>query len=381
VDTIYRKVLLPPVRALTRDDAEVAHDLFLRIMGMLQRRPPLQRMLLRRGTIEDPRLDQSLMDGIHFANPFVTAAGMDKNGTIHQALAALTGVGAVELGGVTKVPQPGNPRPRIVRVGKDNLINSMGFPSAGVDVLAANVVAAGPCSVPLGVQVAKNKGTADLDAPAEYAAVIDRLRERGVDRFVDYLTINVSSPNTPGLRALQTPELLGVVMEATTEAVDRWGDRWTNPRRRLLVKLAPDLGEAAIEAAIQQVLERGAGGVILTNTTTARPVSGRNDDRPGGFSGSALYGRSSRLVRFAAGLVPKDRLLVATGGIDSVDRAYEMLRHADLVGGYTGLVLRGPNLFRRLAAGVVERMVQDGISSLEELRAGQRPAGHRDPHE
>lgn len=374
MDTIYRRLLLPPVRALTKGDAEVAHDVFLRAMQLLEARPAVRRALLRRGTIGGGAMSQVLLDGVTFPNPFVTAAGMDKDATIYRSLAALTGAGGIELGGVTLAAQPGNPRPRVVRVGKDNMINAMGFPSCGVDQVVRNLQTHGQCPVPLGAQVAKNKATAEADAPAEYAAVIDRLREGGAASALQFLTINVSSPNTPGLRDLQRAELLAAVLDAATTAVDRWAPTWERPRRRLLVKLAPDMDEEQCGAAIEVVLRYDLGGVILTNTTTARPVPSAHDGRPGGFSGSALYGRSSRLVRFAAALVPRDRVLVATGGIDTADRAYEMLRHADLIGGYTGLVLQGPNLFRRMAEGVRQRMAQDGVGSLAELRAGQRPA-------
>jgi len=320
------------------------------------------------------------MGGVAFPNPFTTAAGMDKNGTVFHALARLTGAGAVELGAVTKRPQTGNERPRVVRVGRDNLINAMGFPNEGIDALVRAVANGREPLVPLAVQVAKNKDTSDEDAPAEYGELVrsfagTKSAARGATGrpLPDYFSLNVSSPNTPGLRALQAPEVLRSILDQVGAALDERDDLGPEPRRRLLVKLAPDLDLDALDAVVDLVVSSGVGGLVLTNTTTERPVASRYSSRPGGFSGSALFDRSARLVRRAAEQLPTDRVLIATGGIDTVDRAYEMLRYADLVGAYTGLVLQGPNLFRRLAAGVVARMEAEGVGSLAELRADQRP--------
>lgn len=362
VDNIYRRVLLPPVKALTRNDAEVAHNWFLAAMT---KAAPVS--FLPGSPVSDPALRQTLMDGLEFPNPFGTAAGMDKNGAVYPALIKLTGVGHVELGGVTLKAQPGNERPRLVRVDANNLINAMGFPNEGVDALINNVKRLGASPVPLSVQITKNKTTSDEDAPGEYGALVRKFNGLA---FPDYFTINVSSPNTPGLRALQAPEFMTLILDEVTKAIDEAG----RSRRRVLVKLAPDIEEKMIDQVMELVMQFDTGGLVLTNTTIGRPVKSKYDQRPGGFSGSDLYGRSSKLVRYAAKLVPKDRVLVAVGGIDTADRAYEMLQYADLIDGYTGLVLKSPLLFRSIAKEVRKRMLADGVETLAELRSSQRPA-------
>lgn len=369
MDRLYR-VLLPPVRFATRHDAEVAHDALVRVATAVSNRPALTRLTRKMvPAVQEPSLRQNLMGGLNFSHPFGIAAGLDKNGATYPALDALMTPAFLTLGGVTPQPQPGNPRPRLVRIGSDGLLNAMGFPNHGAAAVRANIERLGRLpGVPLGLQMGKQKATNEADVAAEYAGLV-----RTFAGVADYFELNVSSPNTPGLRALQDPRFLDGILAAVVEVLDEQTELAERPRHRLLVKLSPDLGEDDVAAAIDLVMRYDAGGVVLTNTTTARPVPTRHNDRPGGFSGSALYGRSSKLVRFAAGLLPRDRVLVATGGVDTVDRAYEMLRYADLVGNYTGLVLKGPGLLRELAAGVAERLRYDGFEDLAALRT-ERPA-------
>ncbi len=370
MEFFYRNVLLPPIRYVTRNDAEIAHEWLVSILIWLQRHPKLLRAVLPRETFRSPILSQTLMDGLEFENPFGTAAGFDKNALIYPALERLTGAGFIELGGVTLNRQPGNPRPRLVRVGKNNLINEMGFNNDGVDAAVDNIYGLPHPAVPIALQIVKQKVTPNEESAVEYGRIIDHLAQLHEDRALpDFIVINVSSPNTPGLRAMQDPKPLAEVLDSATQAMDRTGRN----RKRSLIKLAPELERADIETITGLVEQFDIGGIILTNTTTTRPIRSKHDERAGGFSGSDLYPISAPLVKFAASILSKDRVLVATGGIDTVDRAYEMLHFADLVGGYTGLVLQGPNLFRRLAAGVVKRMRDDGVASLSELRKGNRP--------
>ena len=374
-DALYRSVLRPLVAALTRDDAEVAHDWLLAALGALQRRSWLLAMVDRQTATSDPRLEQALLGGLAFPNPFGIAAGLDKNAAVHHALAALVGPGFVELGGVTQRPQAGNPRPRVTRVGRAGLINSMGFPNDGAAAVAGRLAMPPGPRVPLGMNLAKMRDTPDADAPQDYADLVRAFRavrrSHGVPHFY---VVNVSSPNTPGLTALQDVGALAAILEAVTEELDAESDHAPRPRERLLVKLSPDLAESDVEAIVELVLRYDIGGLVETNTTRSRPVPHRHSERPGGFSGSALYDRSARLVRFTARLLPRHKVLVATGGIDTVDRAYEMLQYADLVAGYTGLVLKGLGLFRRFQEGVLARMDAAGVKRLSELREGQRPA-------
>lgn len=365
MSAVYRRVLLPPVKLATRGDAEVAMDLHLRAMRALQARPAVLRLAARRHARPvDPLLAQDLLDGLHVPHPFGVAAGYDKNAGVYPAFEAHFTPGFVEVGTVTLRPQGGNPRPRLHRLPGGHLVNAMGFPNGGAEAAAANLLRLPAPTVPLGVNVGKLKDTPDDLAAAEYAAVVRRFGALG-DRTPAYYVINVSSPNTPGLRALQEGGRLAEILEAVTAVLDEQAHLAPRPRRRLLVKLAPELGPARLEAVTALVARYDTGGLVLTNTRAAQ-------DRPGGVSGPDLFALSSAMVRAAARLLPADRVVVATGGIDTVDRAWEMLQYADLVGVYTGLVFRGPGLLRDLRDGVAARLRADGIASLAHLRAGQR---------
>lgn len=374
---LYRHVLLPPVRFATRNDAEVAHVAFNTAMRALSTRVHLRRTLLGNGPITYELLTQTLMDGLVFPNCFGTAAGMDKNADLYPSLFALFGVGHIEAGAVTPLAQPGNPRPRLFRVNPDNLINAMGFPNIGVKAVIENLARLEEPLAPLGMQLGLNKNT-DEDAAAVTFAELTRsllaIRAMRKSRNLpDYFSLNISSPNTPGLRALQDPERLSEILTAICEVLDEYAEWTAHPRRRLILKIAPDMEFAQLERIIELVLQFDLGGVALTNTTVERPIASRFSVKPGGFSGSALYDKSARMVRFAARLLPEDRTLIAVGGIDTADRAYEMLQYAQLIQGYTGLVLKGPYLFRVIAEDVVRRMEAEGVRSLKELRSQNRP--------
>jgi dihydroorotate dehydrogenase len=314
------------------------------------------------------------LNGLTFQNPFGVAAGFDKNATVYHALTGLVSPGFIELGAVTQRPQDGNPRPRIVRIRREGLINSMGFPNDGVIVIANRLERMGSPGIPLGMNLGKMRDTSDANAPQEYAELIRAFApiQRSLS-LPDYYVVNVSSPNTPGLTALQDIQPLTRILEAVTEELDVQSSGEVSLRKRLLIKLSPDLPASSAESIVELVLQFDIGGLIEGNTTVNRPIPSRYNDRPGGFSGSALYDRTSGMVRYIASLLPHNKVLIATGGVDSVERAYEMLQYADLVAGYTGLVLKGFGLFRRLGDGVLELMKKDGVESLSELRQGQRP--------
>ncbi len=374
LDNFYSKLLLPPVRRFTRDDAETAHEWFLSVMRFVEKNRAAQAVLSSR--YEPPALlSQVLLDGLTFPTPFGIAAGLDKNASMMHALEALMNPGFIEIGTLTPHPQIGNPRPRIVRADKSNLINAMGFPNEGIDVALQRLMNTPTLSVPLGLNVGKMKETSDEDAIGEYASLTAATAKLRASRNLpDYYVVNVSSPNTPGLTSLQKIEPLSAIVRAVVTELDQLGGDGFQLRHRLLIKLGADIEEADVDSAVGLVIDADIGGLITTNTTTTRPIESRYNDRPGGFSGSALYDRSANVVRMAAKRLPRSKVLVATGGIDTVDRAYEMLRYADLVGGYTGLVLKGPRLFRKLNEGVAARLDAAGVKSLQDLRSGQRPA-------
>jgi dihydroorotate dehydrogenase len=305
---------------------------------------------------DDPILQTKLW-GLTFANPIGLAAGFDKNAEVPDAMLAL-GFGFVEVGTVTPEPQSGNPRPRLFRLPEDGaVINRMGLNNEGIVVVARRLARRRETGRPglVGGNVGPNKGVADPVGAC--AAAVGRLSPH-----VDYLVVNVSSPNTPGLRSLQRRAELARLLEAAREARDAAGS--TTP---LLVKVAPDLsGEERAEIA-EVVLQAGIDGLVATNTTISRPkgLLGRHRGEAGGLSGAPLFEPSTRVLadfhRLTDGRLP----LIGAGGIASGAQAYAKIRAgASLVQLYTALVYHGPTLIGRIARELAELLRRDGFASV-----------------
>ena len=279
--------------------------------------------------------------GLTFPNPVGLAAGLDKNGAHIDALLAL-GFGFVEVGTVTPLPQPGNPRPRMFRLPQQQaVINRLGFNNQGVDVLVRNVERAKRKSGLLGINIGKNKDTPNEDAVADYMVCLRR-----VYPLADYVTVNISSPNTAGLRELQEEQTLrklgGTLRDEQEKLSSRHGRRVP-----MLVKIAPDLSENDIDAAARVLGDLGVDGVIATNTTIAREgVEGaRHAQQAGGLSGAPLMGQATTVLRMLRTRLPDAIPLVGVGGIlQGADAATKQAAGALLVQTYTGLVYRGPAL-------------------------------------
>ncbi|CCQ35238.1 dihydroorotate dehydrogenase (quinone) [Natronomonas moolapensis 8.8.11] len=329
-------------------DAETAHGLGHRLLEAIQG-TPLERVVADRYTVVDPRLRVETL-GCAFPNPIGVAAGFDKNATAPAALAAL-GFGHVEVGGVTAEPQAGNPRPRLFRLpDNDALINRMGFNNDGADVVGERLAEA-DCRVPIGVNIGKSKSTPNEDAEEDYLYTFERVGAG------EYFVVNVSSPNTPGLRELQQRDRLESILGTLADA-------GADP---LLVKLSPDLTEAAVEDALGVVEDLDLDGVIATNTTTGRPpwLRGEHADETGGLSGKPIEDESTQLIRFIAERTEKP--VVGVGGVTDAEGAYEKIRAgASLVQLYTGLVYEGPSIARDINRGLLERLERDGIDSIED---------------
>lgn len=291
--------------------------------------------------------------GLSFASPVGLAAGLDKDAEAFNALGAL-GFGFVEIGTVTFEAQPGNPQPRLFRLVRDRaLINRMGFNNHGAEAAAARLRVERPVGIVLGINIGKTKRVSEEDALLDYVA-----SARLLAPFADYLVVNVSSPNTPGLRDLQAVEKLRPLLSAVRDVIREVSATRPVP---LLVKIAPDLSDADVDAVADLALELGLAGIIATNTTIARePLSTPGDEvaaiGAGGLSGAPLKRRSLAVLQRLRARVGDRLTLISAGGIENADDAWERLSAgADLIQVYTALIYEGPGLPGDLARGIVER--------------------------
>jgi dihydroorotate dehydrogenase len=279
--------------------------------------------------------------GLMFPNPVGLAAGLDKNGAHVDALLAL-GFGFVEVGTVTPRAQPGNARPRMFRLPDSAaIINRLGFNNLGVDALVRNVSRARRTQGLVGINIGRNKDTPNEAAASDYLFCLQR-----VYPLADYITVNISSPNTAGLRELQEEQALRRLIGTLRDAQERLGAQH-GKRVPMLVKVAPDLSDEDIEAAARVLGDLGVDGVIATNTTLSRTAIARDPQagQSGGLSGAPLMDKSTAVLRMLRTRLPEDIPLIGVGGILSgADAAKKMAAGAALVQLYTGLVYRGPKL-------------------------------------
>jgi len=349
---MYRLLYRIVLRRVPAEAAHLAAFVLIRVFGSVARVPGAAWLLRRWLGPRDPVLRVRAL-GLEFPGPLGLAAGFDKDARGTRGLAAL-GFGFVEVGTVTARAQPGNPRPRMFRLTADRaLVNRMGFNNAGAAAAAAALRHVRGGAV-VGVNIGKTRAAPDEEAAADYAA-----SARAVAAVADYVVVNVSSPNTPGLRDLQAADRLRPVLVAVRSALDV-----SSPARRipLLVKIAPDLADADVDAIADLALELGLDGIIATNTTVSRdglasPPAEVTAAGAGGLSGPPLRARALEVLirlRERAG----DRLvLIAAGGIETPDDAWERLQAgATLVQAYTGFVYGGPLWPRRMHAGLARRL-------------------------
>ena len=359
----YKRMVRPVLYRMGRGDPEASHERTLRWLTGVAGKPWLRNVLSKRYAVSDPRR----VFGIDFPNAVGLAAGMDKNGVAVDAWPAL-GFGFVEIGTVTWRAQPGNPRPRLYRLpDSEALINRMGFNNDGAQALAGRLGTAPRPSVPIGISLGKSKSTPLDQAVDDYLASFTALY-----RYGDYFAVNVSSPNTPGLRNLQGAAELSAILGALyQEGVHLAQGGQPKP---ILVKIAPDLTEHAIGQALEVCLSHGVSGIIAANTTLGRDgVADTDLDRaaqPGGLSGAPLHGITRSIVSFVhretAGRLP----IIGVGGITAAEHAGELIdAGASLVQLYTGLVYSGPGLVAKAARTVRDRSHRQGPA------AGPRPQG------
>ncbi len=337
--------LLKPI--LFKFDPENVHYFVTRNLKRFNRVPGGAGLSRGLWSVDDARLEREVF-GLKFKNPVGLAAGFDKNGDVIAEMANL-GFGFVELGTVTPLPQPGNPKPRMFRLPADAaLINRMGFNNLGVDVLAQRIATyrksaeAARNPVIIGGNIGKNKVTPNEDAVSDYIKCFDRLFD-----VVDYFVVNVSSPNTPGLRALQEKEPLMHILNTLQQRNHKNGIS-----RPILLKIAPDLTNEQLDDIVEIVTNTGIAGVIATNTTISREglhTAKHIVEETGGLSGKPLTKRSTEVIRYlsqrSSGAFP----IIGVGGIHSAEDAEEKLKAgAALVQLYTGFIYEGPDLISRI---------------------------------
>ena len=315
-------------------DAETAHGLGLKAIEAAYR-TGLNPLLATR-----PAPLPTTVFGLHFRNPVGLAAGLDKNGAHIDALGSL-GFGFVEVGTTTPRPQQGNPRPRMFRLPEhEAVINRLGFNNEGVDALVRNAERARYDGV-LGINIGKNKDTDNADAVHDYLACLRKVYARA-----DYVTVNVSSPNTQGLRELQGGQSLRALLAALLSERESLAGRH-GKRVPLLVKIAPDLDEDALDAMAEVFVDEAVDGVVATNTTVSREglESHPRGAEPGGLSGRPVFPRATEVLRGLARRLDGRVPLVGVGGILSgTDAAAKFQAGASLVQFYTGMIYRGPPL-------------------------------------
>ena len=326
---------------------EVAHDLTLGLLGVAGYSGLAKRLLP--APIDDP----IELLGCRFSNRVGLAAGLDKNAACVKGMEAL-GFGFIEVGTVTPKPQPGNDKPRMFRLSEhEAIINRMGFNNQGLSVLTQRVAAIrkSGLSCPLGINIGKNKLTTAEHAADDYTQCLT-----AVAHLADYVTINLSSPNTPGLRDLQfgdeLQKLLTAIVSKRSELADQSGRRVP-----LLVKIAPDMAHDDLLSVADQLQANGIDGIIATNTTIDKQtVKGHEHcDEAGGLSGRVLFEKSTEIVATLSQHLGNEMVIVGVGGINSPEQAVaKIAAGADLVQLYSGLIYQGPSLIRQSASAICD---------------------------
>jgi dihydroorotate dehydrogenase len=342
IEFFYR--LLKPM--LFRLDAETAHRM---VLAMLSAWPISYQSAA-------PRELNTRVFGLEFSNPVGLAAGMDKDAAAPAAWQSL-GFGFAEFGTITPRPQAGTSRPRIWRLPDQRaLINQLGFPSKGMEAVGLRIEAfraRGP-RLRIGINIGPNKETPAARVPSDYAMLARRL-----GAIADFIVINLSSPNTPGLRAFQSPERLREIRAALDE-----------PYRSTvcyLIKLSPDIDPRELGAICDAIVQLGFAGIVATNTTLARTELGIAWEQAGGLSGRPLRERSRDMVRAIRGRIGAQVPIIGVGGIASADDAYRHIRAgASLVELYTGLIYEGPALAASINRGLAALLRRDGFRSISD---------------
>lgn len=357
---LYKNIAKP---VLFRMDPEAAHHLIVDGLGAFTNLPGGTALVESLWGVKPEESLRTRLWDIEFPNPIGLGAGLDKNARAVKGFTRL-GFGFVEVGTVTPVSQPGNEQPRLFRLPPDEaLINRMGFNNVGTEAMAVNLRRAGKQPVPVAVNIGKNKTTPNEQAEQDYRKCIQALYS-----FGDLFVVNISSPNTPDLRNLQHGSDLQRLLDAVMDelAVQRQAHR--DGGKPVLVKVAPDLTDQELEATVATIRQSGVSGIIATNTTLSRDgLRHPHRDQAGGLSGRPLTHRSTEIVRRIYALTEGKLPIIGCGGIFTAQDAYDKIRAgASLIEVYTALIYEGPDLPRKLNAGLAELLRSDGFAHVSE---------------
>lgn len=346
---------------LFKMDPEAAHHLIIDGMGTAGRIPGMPAILSTIwGTKSSPELAIDLF-GLHFNHPVGLAAGLDKNAKAVTGLSRI-GLSFLEVGTVTPKGQAGNEQPRLFRLPPDEaLINRMGFNNDGADVMAERLSKLPRRHIPLAVNIGKNKLTPNENAADDYRACVQKLFPYG-----DFFVVNISSPNTPDLRALQHGDELRLLLDAVKDEMVKQAERHGELPKPILVKIAPDNTEEQLAYMAEAIQLSGMSGIIATNTTISRDgLTHNNAGEAGGLSGRPLTQRSTEIIRSLYKITSGKLPIIGSGGIFTADDAYEKIRAgASLVEVYTAMIYKGPGLLKEIHRGLLQRLKQDGFSQI-----------------
>ena len=340
----------------------------MNLFSCLATNPWIASRLKKKYVVHDQRLTTEIL-GLKFANPVGLAAGFDKHGSWFRQLGCL-GFGSIEIGTVTGQAQPGNPKPRMFRLARDKaLINRMGFNSPGCEAVAQSLskVPMEDADLVLGINIGKSKVIPLKEAPAEYQQIFERLFVYG-----DYFTVNVSSPNTPGLRELQGKEQLVAILESVQQANVRLSQQAGTPTKPVLLKIAPDLTNQQLDEIVEVARRQQLGGIIATNTTVARQGLSVSQDQidqigAGGLSGRPLSPRSREIVAYLYSQLQGEIPIVGVGGISNGQDAWNMIcSGANLVQLYTGFIYGGPLTVRDINKYLLKMLEHRGLSKISQ---------------
>lgn len=361
---IYKTFISPVLDQLI--DPEWRHDLTHKFIHLLENSPlglKILNLLNDRLNRFSHRKLHIKLGGVYLDNPVIIAAGWDKTGSTVKGLYEL-GFGAVEIGSVPTYPQPGNPKPRLFKLEKGVYLNRMGFNSPGLDVVEKNLQRYVKSKIPIGINAGINKHISPSEAPTSYAYVVKRLY-----RFASYFVINVSSPNTPGLRKLQDKKPLINIVQAVQKAIKSAG-----PKKPLYIKIAPDLTKGAIDDVIEVVIHNKVTGIIATNTSSHPKIKSKYgilwENEMGGVSGKdeEFRQKSSKIIAYIYQKAGKKLEVIGVGGVDNFETALEKIQAgAKAIQLLTGLRSEGPGVAGSINRGLVKYMDEHRIKHISDL--------------